>query len=181
MWVGAWYIHWWVPSPVEGTLSWKQCIPKKRSHFGLKAFVFQKDLPAMFGMLFCTQVVILYSSENIDSNYHVTKVELILMEDLLHKGHCVYTDNWYTSIEIYVLNNNTTDVIVTLWWDLMKLWKRNWSKVRQLFNMDIKWPLQSHITRRRAMSLWLQHAFQILKTVVQRCGVETTLPTVIHA
>ena len=31
------------------------------------------------------------------------------------------------------------------------------------------------------MSLWLQHAFQTLKTVVQRCGVETTLPTAIHA
>ena len=33
------------------------------------------------------------------------------MEDLLHRGHCVYTDNWYLSIEICnVLNNNTTDV-----------------------------------------------------------------------
>ena len=37
------------------------------------------------------------------------------MEDLLHKRHCVYINNWYISIEICnVLNNNTTDVIVTL-------------------------------------------------------------------
>ena len=39
-------------------------------------------------------------NENIDSDYHATKVLLTLMEDLLHKGHYVYIDNWYTSIEI---------------------------------------------------------------------------------
>ena len=55
-------------------------------------------------------------SENIDSNYHATKVVLTLMKGLLHKGHCVYIDNWYTSIEICnVLNNATiTDVISIL-------------------------------------------------------------------
>ena len=37
------------------------------------------------------------------------------MEDLLHKGGCVFIDNWYTSIEFCnVLNNNTTDVIGAL-------------------------------------------------------------------
>ena len=35
-------------------------------------------------------------NENIDSDYHATKVLLTLMEDLLHKGHYVYIDNWYT-------------------------------------------------------------------------------------
>ena len=31
------------------------------------------------------------------------------MGDLLHKGRCVFIDNWYTSIEFCtVLNNNTT-------------------------------------------------------------------------
>ena len=38
--------------------------------------------------------------ENIDSDYHATKVVITLIEDLLHKGHCVYIDNWYTSIEM---------------------------------------------------------------------------------
>ena len=33
----------------------------------------------------------------------------------MHKGDCVYIDNWYTSIEICnVLSNNTTAVIATL-------------------------------------------------------------------
>ena len=45
-------------------------------------------------------------SENIDSDYRATKVLITLMEDKLHKRHCVYIDNWYTSIEICnVLNN----------------------------------------------------------------------------
>ena len=65
--------------------------------------------------------VILYTggdtllNENTDFDYHATKVVLTLMGDLLQKGHCVYIDNWYTSIEICtVLNNRTTDVIGTL-------------------------------------------------------------------
>ena len=46
--------------------SWKQYIPKNRLRFGLKAFFFcQKDLSAMFGTLFCTQVVILCSMKTL--------------------------------------------------------------------------------------------------------------------
>ena len=97
----------------KGCLSWKQYIPKKRSRFGLKAFVLQ-DLLDMLGTIFCTQVVILCSMET-DSDYHATKEVLTLMEDLLHEGHCVYINNWYTSIEVCnVLKNNTIDVIGTL-------------------------------------------------------------------
>ena len=66
--------------------------------------------------------VILYTggdtmlSENIDSSYHATKVGLTVMKVLLHKGHCVYIDNWYTSIEICNVLNNAiiTDVISIL-------------------------------------------------------------------
>ena len=49
----------------KGWLSWKQYIPKKISHFGLKAFVLQKDLLDMLGTIFCTQVVILCSMETL--------------------------------------------------------------------------------------------------------------------
>ena len=52
---------------------------------------------------------------NTDSDYHATKYVLTLMEDLLHEGHCVYINNWYTSIEVCnVLKNNTIDAIGTL-------------------------------------------------------------------
>ena len=100
----------------KGHLSWKKYIPKKRSRFGLKAFVLSEE---SIGYVWN---VILYTggdtmlSENIDSSYHATKVVLTVMKGLLHKGHCVYIDNWYTSIEICnVLNNATiTDVISIL-------------------------------------------------------------------
>ena len=53
--------------------------------------------------------------ENIDSDLYGTRVVLTLMEDLLDKGHCVYIDNWYTSIEICnVLTNNTTEIVGNL-------------------------------------------------------------------
>ena len=43
--------------------------------------------------------VILYTGgdtlldENIDSEYHATRLVLTLMEDLFHKVHCAYIDN----------------------------------------------------------------------------------------
>ena len=99
----------------ESILLWKDCIPKKRSRFGLKAFVLSE------GSIGYVWNVILYIgrdtmlSENIDSNYHATKVVLTLMKGLLHKGHCVYIRNWYTSIEICnVLNTATTADVISI-------------------------------------------------------------------
>ena len=117
----------------------------------------------MFGTLFCTQVVML-SYENIDSDYHATKVVLTLMEDLLHKGHCAYIGNWYTSIKVCnVLNNNTTDVIGTLRRDRKDIpdafVKKGLKQSETIVHMNIKWVLQSHIGRMRGMSLRLQLAF----------------------
>ena len=92
-----------------------ETIPKKKSRFELKVFVL---LEGSTGYVWN---VILYAGgdtlldDNFDSDYHATKVVLTLMEDLLHKGHCVYTDNWYTPIDICnVLNNNTAYAVGTL-------------------------------------------------------------------
>ena len=106
-----------IPLSCGGHLSWKQYIPKKGSHFILKAIVLSE------GSTVYVWNIILYTGGDYAHWkhwfwYHATKVILTLMGDLLHKRHCVYINNWYTSIEICnVLNNNTTDVIVTLQWD----------------------------------------------------------------
>ena len=73
----------------KGRFSWKQYIPKKRSCFRLKAFVLLK------GSTGYVWNIILYTDgdtmldENIDSDYHATKV-VLMMEDLLHKGYCIH-------------------------------------------------------------------------------------------
>ena len=106
----------------KGCLNRKQYIPEKGSRFGLKAFVLSE------GSTCYIWNVILYTGgdtlldENIDCDYHATRVVLTLIDDLLQKRHCVYSDNWYTLIEISnVLNNNTTDVVCTLRRDLRDL------------------------------------------------------------
>ena len=80
------------------------------------------------------------------------------MEGFLHKGHYVYIDNRYTSIEVCnVLNNTTTDVVGTLRRDCKGLPDavvKKKLKHRQLFNMNMKRTLKGHIGKIRGMSLW---------------------------
>ena len=138
----------------------------------------------MFGTLFCTQVVML-CYENIDSDYHATKVVLTLMEDLLHKGHFAYIGNWYTPIKVCnVLNNNTTDVIGTL--------RRDRKDITDAFVKKGLKQGETIVQYEHKMGLAITHwkderdVFMITtcildsKTIVQTRGVKTTLPTVIH-
>ena len=100
----------------KGRLSWKQYIPKKRSRFGTKSFVLCE---ASTGYIWN---ITLYSGADtlgIDPNgieeYHATKVVLYLSDGIFDNGHCVYIDNWYTSIEICdILNKRSTDVVGTI-------------------------------------------------------------------
>ena len=127
----------------------------------------QKDLPAMFGTLFFAQVVKLCSMK--------TFIPITMQPR--------YYSHWWriycTKDTVYRLITGTHQLKFVMFWIIIllmssalyetakvylkRLWKRNWSKVRQLFNMNIIWILQSRIGRIRVMSLWLQLAFQILK------------------
>ena len=135
--------------------------------------------------------VILYTggdtllNENTDFDYHATKVVLTLMGDLLQKGHCVYIDNWYTSIEICnVLNGNTTDVIGTLRRDrkgipdtfVKKKLKQGETVVQYEHKMGLA---ITHWKDKRDVFV-ITSCIPDFKTVVQRRGVETTLSTAIH-
>ena len=150
----------------------------------MKAFVLsERSTGYVWNVIFCTGGETMLN-ENIYSDYHATKVLFTLMEDLLHKGHCVQTDNWYASIEICkVLNNTTTYVIGTLRDRkglpeafMKKKLKQGETVVQYEHNMDLAithWKDKSDV-------FMITTCIPDSKTVVQRCGVETTLPTVIH-
>ena len=73
----------------KGRHSWKQYIPKKKRRFRLKAFVLSEGSTGyVWNIVLYTDGDTMFN-ENIDSNYHATKVALTLTEDLLHKWHCV--------------------------------------------------------------------------------------------
>ena len=95
-------------------LSWKQYIPKRRSRFGLKAFVLSKGCTNYARNIILYAGIDMLPNENIDSDYHEAKVVLTLMEDLLHKKKCVYINNWYPSIDVCNGLNNNTAVVSTL-------------------------------------------------------------------
>ena len=102
----------------KGRLSWKQYIPKKCSHCGMKSFVLCE---ASSGYKWHS---VLYSSkeltENLDTvygnfEYVKSKIILSLMDELLDKGYHLFIDNWYTSFEIaHTLPHHETDIIGTL-------------------------------------------------------------------
>ena len=107
--VSSYYVSWSAICPLLSLFSCGRDALIGNNTFlkrGLKAFVLSE------GSTGYVWNVIWYArgdpmlSENIDSDYRATKVLITLMEDKLHKRHCVYIDNWYTSIEICnVLNN----------------------------------------------------------------------------
>ena len=113
------------------------------------------------------------------------KVVLTLMEDLLHRGHCVYIDNWHTSIEICnVLNNNTTDVIGNLRRDRKCLpdafVKKKLKQGETVVQYEHKMGLAITHWKDKRDVFMITTCIPDSKSVVQRQGVKTTLPTVIH-
>ncbi|XP_071052962.1 piggyBac transposable element-derived protein 4-like [Onthophagus taurus] len=81
----------------KGRLLFKQYIPSKRSRFGIKMFIIS-DCKTGYILDF-----IIYSgstTEITSNNPELGKsgqIVLMLMNNYLHKGHCLYVDNWYSS------------------------------------------------------------------------------------
>ena len=107
------------------------------------------------------------------------------MEDLLHKGHYIYIDNWYTSIEICnVLNNNTTDVVGASREDCKRLPDAVVKKILKQGETVVQYEHEmglaiTHWKDKRDVFM-MTTCIPDSKTVVQRRGVETTVPTLIH-
>ena len=170
----------------KGRLSWKQYIPKKRSRFGIKPFA---PCEASTGY---TWNIILYSGADtlgIDPNgieeYHAIKVVLYLSDGIFDNGHCVYIDNWYTSIEICdILNKRSTDVVGTIRRDRKGL---PTDVTKKKLGPGERTVMYEH-TLGLAVTHWKdkRDVFMLTtciadgETNLRRRGVETAVPNVVH-
>ncbi|XP_068225608.1 piggyBac transposable element-derived protein 4-like [Palaemon carinicauda] len=100
---------------MEGNLSWVQYIPAKQKRFGIKFFELCESSTGYIWN-FC-----IYSGKNTTfldkyKNLSVTsRVVMSLMDPLLGKGYCLYTDNFYTSPTLAdMLVDNETETVGTL-------------------------------------------------------------------
>jgi len=114
-----------------------------------------------------------------------TKVVLTLMEDLLHERHCVYIDNWYTSVEVCdILNNNTTDAVGTLRRDRRGL-PKEFVKEKLKQGERIVWYKKN---KGLEITHWKDKRDVFMMTTcipdgesqVQTCGKEAEIPTVVQ-
>ena len=85
--------------PFKGRLGFKQCIKNKPTKWGIKAFVLSD---ATNGYVYRSQI---YTGKNAETNASAglcTRVVLDLMSGLENYGMSLYTDNYYTSPELYL-------------------------------------------------------------------------------
>ncbi|GFW12656.1 piggyBac transposable element-derived protein 4 [Trichonephila clavipes] len=99
----------------KGRLGWKQYKPLKRSRFGIKSYMLCESKSGYVWSL------IIYTGKGtlFDEKYkHMcmsSQVVMTLMEPLLNKGHCLTTDNFYSSPELAdILIQSLTDMYGTL-------------------------------------------------------------------
>ncbi|GFU95198.1 piggyBac transposable element-derived protein 4 [Trichonephila clavipes] len=99
----------------KGRLGWKQYMPLKRSRFGIKSYMLCESKSGYVWSL------IIYTGKGtlFDEKYkHMcmsSQVVMTLMEPLLNKGHCLTTDNFYSSPELAdILIQSLTDMYGTL-------------------------------------------------------------------
>lgn len=84
----------------KGRLGWVQCIPLKRSRFGIKLFLLCES---QSGHLFS---FIIYTGKGtvITDKYKdlpvTSQIVVSLLEPLLDQGYCLTTDNYYTSPQL---------------------------------------------------------------------------------
>ncbi|XP_046998526.1 piggyBac transposable element-derived protein 4-like [Schistocerca americana] len=99
----------------KGRLGWNQYIPSKHSRFGIKLYKLCENTSRYIWDF------LVYIGE--DTNYGIhypdekitSRIVLELAHDLLGKRHCIYLDNWYTSIDLVdKLTSNITDVVGTI-------------------------------------------------------------------
>ncbi|XP_067125019.1 piggyBac transposable element-derived protein 4-like [Centruroides vittatus] len=99
----------------KGRISWRQYIPLKRSRYGVKFFMLCESSS---GYLY---KFIIYTGKDtiLDPKYNqmqiTSQIVLSLVDPLLNKGHCVTTDNYYTSPQLadYLISHQT-DIYGTL-------------------------------------------------------------------
>lgn len=95
--------------PFRGRLKFRQYIKGKRHKFGIK--LFKLCLPG--GYTFHSKIYC--GADKIDGMSVATKVVLELLGESLDKGATLYTDNWYTSMELSKkLKNRRTHLVGTL-------------------------------------------------------------------
>ncbi|XP_045765134.1 piggyBac transposable element-derived protein 4-like [Maniola jurtina] len=79
--------------PFRGRIIFRQYNKQKRHKYGIKEF----KLCTIPGY---TYKVSIYAGKNDETNNTPTNVVMSLCGDLLNKGHTLYTDNWYTSVDL---------------------------------------------------------------------------------
>ncbi|GBO37753.1 PiggyBac transposable element-derived protein 4 [Araneus ventricosus] len=95
----------------KGRLGYKQYLPKKRARFGIKFYqLCESSSGYILNSLIYTgkDMTLWIESPNYKSTTHIV---MTLLEDLLDKGYCVTSDNFYTSPELAeLLLSHRTDV-----------------------------------------------------------------------
>lgn len=98
----------------KGRLSFKQYIRIKKARFGIKTYILSE---AKSGYIWKVIVYVGQETE-IQQNPkvgHATNVIMTIMENLLDKGYCVYSDNYYCSPELALsLHHRKTDLTGTV-------------------------------------------------------------------
>ncbi|GFX65927.1 piggyBac transposable element-derived protein 4 [Trichonephila clavipes] len=99
----------------KGRLGWKQYMPLKRSRFGIKSYMLCESKSGyVWSLIIHTGKGTLFD-EKYKHMCMSSQVVITLMEPLLNKGHCLTTDNFYSSPELAdILIQSLTDMYGTL-------------------------------------------------------------------
>jgi hypothetical protein len=98
----------------HGRLKFKQYNPSKRGRFGIKFYKLCESSGLATGYVYNMKVYTGQDNqgENIAAS---TKVVIQLAESLLNKGYSIYTDNWYSSPDLFSrLNTSKTNACGTV-------------------------------------------------------------------
>jgi hypothetical protein len=104
---------------VESLMLWKRRlamkhIPMKRARFGLKSY---ELCESKTGYIWNSIVNIGTAMQLLESRdgLKLSRIVLSLIHDLLRKGYCLFTDNWYSSPALFKeLSDNQTDAVGTV-------------------------------------------------------------------
>ena len=97
----------------KGRLAMKQYIPLKRAYFGLKTYDLCESRSGYIWNYITHTGKAIQLSESPD-RFVSSQIVLTLMKDLLAKGYCLFTDNWYSSPILFrELHEKQTDAVGT--------------------------------------------------------------------
>ncbi|XP_065652095.1 piggyBac transposable element-derived protein 4-like [Hydra vulgaris] len=169
----------------KGRLSWKQYIRIKRARFGQKSFVL---CDAATGYIWN---VIIYTGadtlgiDNCDEDYHASEIILSLLDGLLDLGHCIYIDNWYTSIEICkILKQRSTDLIGTIRRDRkglpLSVTKVKLKRGERVVEYENTLGISLLNWKDKRDVFMMSTCIPDTEKIVVRRGIQAKIPTVIH-